>query len=84
MALNIKNEDAHLLARELAERTGSSLTDAVTEAIRLRLLSLDPPPRGDLLDAEVAEIQAFVASLPDRDPRTPDEILGYDGQGLPG
>ncbi len=31
----------------------------------------------------VAEIQAFVASLPDVDPRPADEILGYDESGLP-
>jgi len=84
MALNVKSADAHRLARELARRTGESLTEAVTEALRLRLAALDPLPRGDLLDAEVAEIQAFVASLPDRDPRSADEILGYDAQGLPG
>ncbi len=30
MALNIKSEKAHQLARELAEATGSSLTEAVT------------------------------------------------------
>jgi hypothetical protein len=24
-----------------------------------------------------------IASAPDRDPRTPDEILGYDERGLP-
>jgi antitoxin VapB len=31
----------------------------------------------------VAEIQAYLAALPDLDPRTPDEILGYDAAGLP-
>jgi len=30
----------------------------------------------------VAEIQRFVAELPDRDPRSPEEILGYDEEGL--
>jgi hypothetical protein len=30
MALNIKSERAHKLARELAEATGQSLTEAVT------------------------------------------------------
>ena len=83
MALNIKSAEAHELSRELASRTGESLTEAVTEAIRHRLSLLEPVGQGDLLDAEVAEIQAFVASLPDRDSRSPDEILGYDAQGLP-
>ena len=34
--------------------------------------------------AQVADIQAFLRTIPDRDSRTPDEILGYDANGLPG
>ena len=37
MSLNIKNEEAHRLARELAELTGESMTAAVTQAVRERL-----------------------------------------------
>ena len=37
MALNIKHPEATRLARELAELTGESLTDAVTTALRDRL-----------------------------------------------
>jgi antitoxin VapB len=37
MSLNIKNEEAHRLARELANATGESMTVAVSEAIRERL-----------------------------------------------
>lgn len=33
--------------------------------------------------AGIAELQAFVASLPIRDARAPDEIIGYDDHGLP-
>ncbi len=40
MPLNIKNEEAHALARELAQLTGQSITGAVTEAIRMRLEAL--------------------------------------------
>jgi hypothetical protein len=35
------------------------------------------------LHADIAEIQACVASLPDRDTRLPDDIIGYDDAGLP-
>lgn len=35
--MNIKNEEAHRLASELARATGESMTVAVTEAIRERL-----------------------------------------------
>jgi len=37
MSLNIKNEETHRLARELAGVTGESMTVAVSEAIRERL-----------------------------------------------
>jgi antitoxin VapB len=37
MSLNIKNEDTHQMARELARLTGESMTAAVSEAIRERL-----------------------------------------------
>jgi antitoxin VapB len=37
MSLNIKNEEAHRQAHELARITGESMTVAVTEAIRERL-----------------------------------------------
>ena len=36
------------------------------------------------MNAQVADIQAFLRTLPDRDSRQPDEILGYDSHGLPG
>ena len=34
MAMNIKNQEAHALAREIAARAGISLTDAVLLALR--------------------------------------------------
>ena len=37
MSLNIKNEETHRMAQELAELTGESMTAAVTEAVRERL-----------------------------------------------
>jgi antitoxin VapB len=37
MSLNIKNEEAHRLAQELAALTGESMAAAVTEAVRERL-----------------------------------------------
>jgi hypothetical protein len=40
-------------------------------------------PGLDAILAEVAEVQAFVADLPDRDTRTAEEILGCDDAGLP-
>ncbi len=83
MSLNIKNPEAHRLAKELAEHTGESLTQAVTIALRERLSDLRTHEQPGGLVAAVAEIQEFVGALPDRDRRSADEILGYDDHGLP-
>jgi antitoxin VapB len=37
MGMNIKNEEAYRLTKQLARLTGESLTTAVTEAVRERL-----------------------------------------------
>jgi len=37
MSMNIKNEEAYRLTKQLSELTGESLTTAVTEAVRERL-----------------------------------------------
>lgn len=84
MALNIKNAEAHRLAQELAKETGESLTEAVRTALRARLEAVRRDRKSDSAFVDVERIQAFVASLPDFDARSPDEILGYDEFGLPG
>jgi antitoxin VapB len=54
MSLNIKNEDAHRLAREVASLTGESLTGAVTEALRERLERLRRARNGSLAERLLA------------------------------
>jgi antitoxin VapB len=43
MGMNIKNPEAHALAREIAARTGLSLTDAVLAALREKRAALAGP-----------------------------------------
>ncbi|HYE50415.1 MAG TPA: type II toxin-antitoxin system VapB family antitoxin [Azospirillaceae bacterium] len=86
MHLNIKNDEAHRLASELASLTGESLTAAVTSALRERL-ERERRRRGGVA-ARLLEIGARYAALPDAGtpgagPRMPEEILGYDEDGLP-
>jgi len=82
MTLNIKNPTAEQLARRLAEATGESLTAAVIAALQSRLAAIEQQRAHPNLLAEIAELQAFVRAQPNRDTRTPDEILGYDDHGL--
>jgi len=57
MALNIKSEEAHRLAKRLAESRGATLTDAVTAALRESLRTSPDPVAGvDTLLAEVRQV----------------------------
>jgi antitoxin VapB len=50
MSLNIKDEETHRLARELAKITGESMTAAVNEAIRERLERVRGKSKEDLAE----------------------------------
>ena len=82
MALSIKSEEADRLARELADETGTNLTSAVTEAIRLRLHDIRRA-RGRVAE-RLMTISAEASRLPRLDEHADDEIIGYDEHGLPG
>ena len=82
MHLNIKNDEAHKLAAELAKLTGESLTSAVTLALRERLAREQRRRRTDSIAARLMKIGSQFATLPDTG-RSPDEILGYDEHGSP-
>jgi antitoxin VapB len=75
---------ADRLARTLAQRTRETLTEAVIKALREGLereVRKDQPIES--LIEDVMEIGRHSAALPLLDPRGPDEILGYDQNGLP-
>jgi antitoxin VapB len=83
MALSIKDPEADRLARELAARTGETLTEAVVVALRERLARQTGRDRAIPLRDELAAIRRRCASLPVLDQRSAEEILGYDERGLP-
>ena len=64
MALNIKHPDADRLARELAAKTGESLTDAVLNALRERLRREEARRKRPALGRELAKIRDRCSSLP--------------------
>lgn len=82
MALSIKSDEADRLARELAAATGESLTDAVVMALRQRL-AREHDRRGPGVFERLSRLRSEVAALPIDDRRSPEEILGYDANGLP-
>jgi antitoxin VapB len=83
MAISIKSLETERLARELASRTGESLTSAIQKALEERLERLKQQRRSPSLSTQLEDILRRVDQLPILDSRTPDEIVGYDEHGLP-
>jgi antitoxin VapB len=81
--LSIKHPEADRLARELAARTGESLTEAVIKALKERLQREAGRARVRRLSDELGRIGARCAALPVLDDRAADEIIGYDEDGVP-
>jgi len=83
MALSIKNEETHRLVRELAGRTGETMTMAVTTAVRERLERVRREQGESLADRLLAIGKDCAARL--REPfRSVDHgDLLYDERGRP-
>lgn len=82
MALSIKTGEADALARALAAETNESLTQAVTTALRERLERVRGAQLPTLQD-KLAALAADYATAQVADPRTAEEIIGYDAAGAP-
>ncbi|MBV8538077.1 MAG: type II toxin-antitoxin system VapB family antitoxin [Alphaproteobacteria bacterium] len=83
MPLSIKDPETERLARDLAQRTGESITVATKKALEERLRRVSGQRRQKLLLEDLAAIRQRCAALPVLDMREPDAIIGYDDQGLP-
>ena len=83
MALNIRNRKTEELAEALVRLTGETKTEAVTKALGDRLERVRRQRSGRSLAGELDEIALHCASLRVLDGREPEEILGYDDDGLP-
>jgi antitoxin VapB len=85
VALNIKDPETDRLVRELAALTGQPITQVVREAVEDKLKATRARRAGSRADRMrlYEEIAARGGALPDLDTRTPDEIIGYDENGLP-
>lgn len=83
MALSIKDRETEQLARKLAERTGETITVATKRALEERLRRTGSDARKAALLEDLEAIRRRMSALPVLDNRTPDEIIGYDENGLP-
>lgn len=82
MAILIKDPETDRIVRALAARTGETLTEAVKKAAEERLQDISQ--LHSMFDrAGLEALLAEVRTYPVVDSRTPDEIIGYDENGLP-
>jgi antitoxin VapB len=80
MGLNIKNEEAHRLAAQLAALTGETMTKAVTEAIRERIERVQHQRNVPEILERAREI---IRKSGGAQPYTDHAELLYDEHGLP-
>jgi antitoxin VapB len=82
MTVLIKDEEADRLIRQLAERTGETITAAVKKAVSERLAKT--PFSEDEIAQRMTRLRSIVAkfdAIPTIDDRSADEILGYNSKG---
>ncbi len=88
MGMNIKDPQVHAMARELAARRGTSVTEAVRQALGAELTRTTAPGPEDIRSTRleaIRQIQARFSALPIRDPRSSRDLQDslYDDRGLP-
>jgi antitoxin VapB len=88
VALNIRNAEANRLAAEVASLAGETKTAAVIQALKERLRRLQRQSQTTAngqssLVNRLDQIALRCAGRPIGDPRSAEEILGYDAMGLP-
>lgn len=83
MSLNIKNQEAHKLANQLAKLTGENMTEAVTNAVRERLERVRRERGTGLADRLTKIGKDCAAHLKEPFRSTAHGDLLYDEKGLP-
>jgi antitoxin VapB len=83
MTLNIKDPEAHTLARKIAQITGETMTRAITQALRERLARLNRAHSPDSMTDDLLAIGRRCAATLKQRPVDHASLL-YDEHGSPG
>lgn len=84
MAFNVKSEETHQLARELADKTGESMAKAVDTALRERLARVERQGLSERLLAIGREASKHIPpEWRERDIKELVDDMLYDEYGLP-
>lgn len=82
MALSIRNPKAEKLAKQIVAITGGKITQEIIKALEDRLERLRGRNTNINTVDEILKISKRCSSLPDLDNRPPEEILGYNENGV--
>jgi antitoxin VapB len=82
-SLNLKSDEAYRLAKELAERTGTSMTAAVIDALRERLKHVKKETEAEFVERIMAIGRAAAAELTEEERSFDYNEMLYNEQGLP-
>lgn len=83
MAFHVSSERVDQNVRRLAALTGQSLTDAIDSAVIDKLRRLEPRKPDPNYVEDLLRMAAEIRSKLRPTGQTPDELLGYDENGLP-
>ena len=81
MSLTINHPEANALVQELISYTGETFTQAVLNALQERI-NKEKQKNAVSLKDELLQLGKECSALPVLDNRTPEEILGYDDNGV--
>ena len=82
MSMNIKSEETHRRAKELARLAGETMAEAVDKAVAERLERVRKGRNIEALTERLLEVGRLFRKLPVLDKRRPEDML-YDKYGLP-
>ncbi len=83
MAINVKDPETDRLARELARLTDENLTVAIRRSIEERLARVRARTNATAQVNQLDDLIARGRARATLDPRSADDIIGYDHVGLP-
>jgi len=83
MSLNIKNEETHRMARELAQLTGESMTVAIKQAVRERLERVQGRSKEEMLERIMKIARECAEHIKEPYKSINHGDLLYDEKGLP-
>jgi antitoxin VapB len=82
MPLSIRNPRAEKLAKEVASMSGENITQTIIHALENQLERLRGSRKYPDTVREIMNISRRCSSIPDKDTRSQNEILGYNKIGI--